>query len=820
MSTLLSTSDVSVEALVGQVADEFVQRVNRGEQPGIEEYARRYPEIACVLREVLAALQFMRLPLGSVAGADAPGIPDTPVRGCLGDFCILREVGRGGMGVVYEAEQISLNRRVALKVLPFAAALDPKQLQRFKNEAQTAAGLHHQHIVPVYGVGCERGVHYYAMQFIEGQTLAAFIREMRHLAGKEHRGSRMEDRGLPGQQNIATKDALRCDKSKVCTGRSSILYPRSSIFRTVAQLGRHAAEALGHAHSLGIVHRDIKPANLLVDVRGNLWVTDFGLARFRDQAGLTLSGDLLGTLRYMSPEQALAKHGLVDHRTDVYALGATLYELLTLEPVCPGDDRHHVLRQIEHDDPRPPRSLNPAIPGDLETIVLKALAKEAEARYATAQDLADDLGRFLEDKPIRARRPTLVQRARKWARRHKALVVAGQAVLLLAVVAWAVSTMLILRQRDAARDQRQRAVRAVNDMYTEVAKEWLAHQPRMEKVQLRFLVKALQYYEEFAAEPGADPALRHQAGLAARRVGDMQARLAAPADAEGAYGKAIRIQAGLAAGFPDVPEYRQELAASLNGLAVLQLGRGRLREAKKTLLQALQVQGLGEHVLHAVREGKEPAVDFPAEPRYPGELARSLNSLGELWARTSRRQAAERAYRQAGALLERLELARHEPRVKQSPGATESRLELARNYHLLAYLLTETGKTWEAVEQFRQAVAIEERLVEEFPSVAYRLQLAQSRRNLANALIDTGGGPEAERILRQLVKLLETLRVEIPDLPECAEQLARSYRSLGYLLWDTAGPREAAPALHQARAVFEELATRHRDVLAYTQQLV
>ncbi len=178
-------------------------------------------------------------------------------------------------------------------------------------------------------------------------------------------------------------------------------------FRTAAALGIQAAEALDHAHKLGIVHRDIKPANLLLDVQGNLWITDFGLARLQDDAGLTITGDLLGTLRYMSPEQALAKRGYLDHRTDIYSLGATLYELVTLRPAIDGQDRQEVLRKIAQDEPTPPRRLNPAIPRELETILLKAMNKEPESRYATAQELADDLRRFLEHKPIKAKRPTL-----------------------------------------------------------------------------------------------------------------------------------------------------------------------------------------------------------------------------------------------------------------------------------------------------------------------------------------------------------------------------------------------------------------------------
>ncbi len=218
-----------------------------------------------------------------------------------------------------------------------------------------------------------------------------------------------------------------------------------TIWRRVAELGVQAAEALEHAHALGVVHRDVKPGNLLLDAQGKLWVADFGLAKLGADAGMTMTGDLLGTLRYMAPEQALARHNLVDHRADVYALGATLYELLTLEPAYNGRQREEILRQITFEEPRPPSRLNAAVPAELETIVLKALAKSPEERYATAQELADNLKRFLEDKSIKARRPTLRQRAVKWARRHTAAVWAVVTVLGLAVAALAVSSVLIWR---------------------------------------------------------------------------------------------------------------------------------------------------------------------------------------------------------------------------------------------------------------------------------------------------------------------------------------------------------------------------------------
>jgi serine/threonine protein kinase len=192
--------------------------------------------------------------------------------------------------------------------------------------------------------------------------------------------------------------------------------------RNIARLGLQGAETLDHAHTRGILHRDIKPANLLLDAEGRVWVTDFGLAQIQGNHGLTLSGDILGTLRYMSPEQALAKRVVIDGRTDVYSLGATLYELLTLQPAFDGKNRAEILRKIGEDDPTPLRKLNASVPHDLETIIHKGMAKEPSERYATAKDLADDLRDFLEDRPIRARRPSLLDRAAKWMRRHSASV--------------------------------------------------------------------------------------------------------------------------------------------------------------------------------------------------------------------------------------------------------------------------------------------------------------------------------------------------------------------------------------------------------------
>src|SRR5438132_11924437 len=306
---------------------------------------------------------------------------------------------------------------------------------------------------------------------------------------QSHLDSTVEDRVTGNETPLdARRSSILHASSSIFHPRSSILYPRSSFFRTVAQLGIQAAEALEHAHRLGIVHRDIKPANLILDNEGKLWVTDFGLAMVQNNADLTVSGDMVGTLRYMSPEQASAQRGLIDQRTDVYSLGATLYELLTLQPAFAESDRHRLLAQIATVDPRPLRRQNTAIPKDLETIVLKSLAKGPQERYATAEQLADDLKRFLEDQPIHARRPSIRDRTIKWCKRHKALVACSICLLVGASILCA--AFFYDRQRRAeevnqeklqvkAREQ-QRYVAALQDAKNAV--DELCLRPALEKL--------------------------------------------------------------------------------------------------------------------------------------------------------------------------------------------------------------------------------------------------------------------------------------------------------------------------------------------------
>jgi eukaryotic-like serine/threonine-protein kinase len=550
--------EMTEDPRIVSVVQDYLAQLESGGIPDRAAFIGRYPELATAVAQCIEGLELLRSelparrqprgPAGPGASGTALGeIPADP----LGDFQIVRELGRGGMGVVYEAIQLSLGRRVALKVLPFAATFDARQLQRFKNEAQAAALLHHTHIVPIYAVGSERGVHFYAMQLIEGQSLAAVIRQLRDEAGLRHSQGRHGEPsslfsnvlvGSPGDETRdfekpdPTEPRPERDGSVVSTNASAALTAGESLvsegyYRRIARLMVQAASALDHAHQLGVVHRDVKPANLLVNSAGNLWVTDFGLALFQTDNGLTRSGDLLGTFRYMSPEQSSGNRTLLDHRTDIYSLGATLYELLTLEYVFSGETRHELLFQILNHEPKPPRALRKSIPPELETIALKALSKNPVERYASAGDMAADLQRYLDHQPIRARRPTLVDRLRKWSRRHPSVVIAGMLLLAVVAVALFISNRMISdeqsKTRAALERERQRATEAhalfaqarrAVDLLVEVSEDELADKPMVEGTRRRLLETALAYYQDFIAQRQGDAASQAELESVSERV--------------------------------------------------------------------------------------------------------------------------------------------------------------------------------------------------------------------------------------------------------------------------------------------------------------
>lgn len=436
---------------LGEAIESYLSLAESGDAPDPEEFASHYPDLSGELLEALEGLAMVQGLVGS--GQGAGGLILEAGRRIAG-YRVVRELGRGGMGVVYEAVHVDLDRPVALKVLGPHHAPDSHGRRRFLNEAKTAAGLHHTHIVPVFDVGQVGGLCYYAMQRIEGSGLDRVIKSLRRSrssAPGSRSGpatvasglTRAELTGLARPGN-PSEPAEGCVSGPALTSAlrhpdvAMFVPPRgSSYFQWVTQVGRQSAEALEYAHGRGVVHRDIKPSNLLVDTRGTVWVADFGLARRETDPGLTQSGPPVGTPRYMSPEQASG--GEVDARTDIYSLGATLYELLTLRPPFDGNSPAELSRQITQKEPIPPRKIDPRIARDLETIVLKAMAKRPSDRYARAQDLADDLERYQTLQPVKARRISVVGRFLRFAQRHpySSAISAAAATIVLAVATWA-----------------------------------------------------------------------------------------------------------------------------------------------------------------------------------------------------------------------------------------------------------------------------------------------------------------------------------------------------------------------------------------------
>ncbi len=530
-----------------QAVEEYLGELEAGRVPNRQEILRRYPDLSGPLTQCLDGLELVHkaaLPKKTIAPPAAPPSSiDTLQADPLGDFQILREVGRGGMGIVYEALQLSLGRRVALKVLPFAATFDDRHLQRFHNEVHAAAQLHHSNIIPVYAVGCERGVHFYAMQLIEGQSLAAMIQQIKGpdtishgpkgtatKGGGTATGSFLATEGFAPQIPSAAEETVSRLSLALTTQRSShdVKY-----FRAVTKFMIQAAEALEYAHQMGIVHRDIKPANLLVDVHHRLWITDFGLAQFHTNAELTVTGDILGTLRYMSPEQASGQRGMLDHRTDIYSLGATMYEMVTTEPIFPGRNRQELLHQIINNEARLPRQLDKNIPVELETIILKAVSKNPPDRYHTAQEFAEDLQRYLEDKPVLAKRPSMVERARKWSRRHPSVVVAGLLVMVVCLVGLGVSNWRIAQEQGktalALQNEQERAkdARHAVDMLVDISDLDLADTPNLRQIRKRLLQVAVNYYRDFLQSQGNDPNALTELAVGKARAGKLLDELAA-----------------------------------------------------------------------------------------------------------------------------------------------------------------------------------------------------------------------------------------------------------------------------------------------------
>jgi serine/threonine protein kinase len=528
------------------LAEEFVDRCRKGEQPSYTEYETRYPALATQIRALFPAVAVMEQ-FNRLRKPGESGVGKLPVQ--LGDFLLVREIGRGGMGIVYEAIQESIGRVVALKVLPKHALLDPKRRDRFQHEAQAAERMHHTNIVPVYGSGEVDGLPYYFMQFIAGKSWQLLI-----AAWKRDLSENQKEGSAPSTATAkASEDTLPSGPAEP-TSPQPVSQPQpepAELLRSpghaaqVARMGIQAALALDYAHEQGTLHRDIKPSNFLLDEHGTVWVTDFGLAKLSGRESLTSTGDLIGTLNYMSPENF---QGQADARSDIYSLGLTLYELATLQPAFNEADPGKLIKQVSEKEPVRPSLVTPDIPHDLETIILKAIARNPKHRYQTARELADDLQRFLEGQPIWARRSATLKQLGRWCRRHQGSCVAIVACLLAVVMAVAGN----LRTREAL---------AEAEMAREAEKKMSAEAARQDQ-------EAANVYG---------------------RLGDMHRRLKQAAEAQSAYGRATVLYEKLAAEHPDVPEYAVGLARTRAKLGSTPAVTTGTKQAESLLRQAIAV---------------------------------------------------------------------------------------------------------------------------------------------------------------------------------------------------------------------------------------
>jgi serine/threonine protein kinase len=727
------------ERRLHQVVAAWLEAAAAGTALTPEQMQLRYPEFTAELAEFFAGRDFLErlaAPLREVIVRPGAGLEGLPQQ--LGEYRLLREVGRGGMGVVYEAVQESLGRHVALKVLPTHALLAAEHRERFRREARAAALLHHSNIVPVFGVGQDRGVHFYAMQFIHGQSLDRVLRELRRARGEAAVG---EQTPAPGQRDpaadlsaslaeglrtgqfpagavgIAGMPAPTPPNSVEPTGSmgASDDTPRSGLagsregeyFRGAARIGVQVAEALAYAHRHGILHRDIKPSNLLLDAQGAVWVTDFGLARAEGSDELTRSGDVVGTLRYLAPERF---DGRSDPRSDVYSLGATLYELLTLRPAFDEPERAHLIERVTHGEPPRPRQVEGRIPRDLETIVLKALAREPAERYPSAEALAEDLRRFLHDRPIRARRAGPAERAWRWCRRNPVvagllatavLLAAGLAVLALLLWDRQQQTAAALKQADDQRqeaDRRrllaeanfQRACALLHNAPLKYQLTWLEGQGVGRQSRTQTQEKALTFFRGLLKEPGPDPGDRLLTAQVHIELGDTYVFLWRRPEGAQEYHKAIALLRQLVGEFPEEAGFRASLAHCFKELGWCKQDAAHAEEGEDEVAQAIALyQGLRD--------------EFRDVPWYRLQLADCWSDLGEWRRRTGRFPRGEEALRNALALNEQL--------YADFPEAKEVGARLAGSRNNLAWVLAvrpdrQPAHTAEAVAHAQRAVTV------------------------------------------------------------------------------------------------------------------
>jgi serine/threonine-protein kinase len=836
------SSSSDARSPVELLADEFLARCKRGERPTIKEYCDQHPELAGEIRDVFEALlmvEDLRPASDDVSASVGESLQAGGKRlQRVGNYRILCEIGRGGMGVVYEAEQQALGRRVALKVLPRTSAGDGSAQVRFQREARAAARMHHTNIVPVFDVGQDGDYLYYAMQLIHGQGLDMVIEDLKRLRAQSTvvpaRDGVAPERSIAAslaagtfeKENLALAEQAEANATAAYEGSapSSAVLPgqsqlstatsnRAVYFRSIAQIGVQTASALSYAHSRGIIHRDIKPGNLILDTTGNVWVTDFGLAKTGETA-MTHTGDILGTVRYMAPERF---RGQCDVRADVYALGMTLYELLTLQAAYATGDRLKLIELIRQTEAASPRTIDGRIPRDLETIVMKALEKDPRRRYQSADELAEDLQHFVNDEPIKARRIGSVERLGRWCRRNPAVASLTVAVLVLMAVGTAVSTRqavvanlaradLAAKNAELAAEQAkveerfELAQKAIALFHTGVSEDMLLKNAEFQELRTKLLKEAAGFYAELKELLAGQTDAKSRKTLAEGyfQLAELTDKIGDKKEALAAHRKALALRRELAAAERADVEARLDVGRSLEKVAGLlnamgdKAGALAALEGERDLAERLEA----EHLTDAVRSA----------------LAQSHNSIGVVHYDMGKPEEALTAYRKALAIWQKL--------AEANPAVTEFQRGLASIHNRIGIVLVGMGKPEEALTAWRKALAIQQKLADANPAnTEFQSDLSHTHNNIGILLVETGKPAGALQAHQKALAIRQKLADANPAVTESQYLVAWSHIQIGDLLSKTAKPEEAREAYLKALAINQKLSDANPAVLGYQRDL-
>ncbi|MEM7203050.1 MAG: protein kinase [Planctomycetota bacterium] len=739
-----------------------LERMDADGDDALNQLCDEHPQHAAALRRRIDRLREIGLlgPAATRDGADAAAMPDS-----LGEFRLLRLLGRGGMGAVYLAEQPTLGRQVALKVVHPELLYQPGTRERFRREVEIVAGLQHPGIVPIHSVGEAGGIPYFAMELVNGCTLAEVCRE---LQGRDPR----ELTGADLARAIAAQTGGDADAAGGYIFAGSW---EAACLRILAQV----ADALEHAHQRSVVHRDLKPSNVMVTPAGRAMLLDFGLASTTGASDLTRSGARLGSLNYMAPEQCRGEVNDLGPRTDVYALGVTMYEILTLQPAFPGDSAHQIAIQIETGDFAPARRHHPGLSWEAETVCQTAMAAEPPRRYSNAGDVARDLLNVVDRRPIEARRAGLGRRLRRWVQRRPGTAVAAALAVIMVVGA---PLGYALLERDARRriEEKQlraqrnfdRATEAIDKMLTRVGDETLRFIPHLQNVRRQLLEDALALYQTFLEEDSDDPRVRAENAVVQHKTARVQRDLGAYSDADASVQAAMAHFARLAIDEPQVGLHHRRLAQARQEAAALLSETGHGEDAI-TMLR-LAIAELQPHLQPNASED----IELEATLRY--QLGNHLSDRGTV---------AESDYQRCLVLFNEL--------IDRRPDDEGLRARRGRVRSALGSRLGVEGRWAEGEPLLRAAVEDSELLLEQHPEHRqYARDLAGACYNWSTALVSTDRLVEAEAACSRAAELWAVEARDFPTMPKLRSDRATALNRLARLLAKR-GNLEEALAMHE-----------------------